>query len=178
MAKRIYTDDMAEEAARLGRAHHRELLDRIEGSVEAVGIDQRDERRERRHRRERPHALPARARPGLPERTRELPHEVHGADRDIYFVAVGDAVLPPAFALVERLRDARPDLKIEMNSGGGSFKSQMKRADRSGAKVALILGDEEIVSQTVVMKPLREDVEQVCVEWSRLSEALADYFDS
>jgi len=103
---------------------------------------------------------------------------VHGADRDIYFVAVGDAVLPPAFALVERLRDARPDLKIEMNSGGGSFKSQMKRADRSGAKVALILGDEEIVSQTVVMKPLREDVEQVCVEWSRLSEALADYFDS
>ena len=103
---------------------------------------------------------------------------MQGADRDIYVVAVGDEVLQPAFALVERLRDSRPTLKIEMNCGGGSFKSQMKRADRSGAGIALILGEEEIASQTVAIKPLREDTEQVCVEWSRLSDALADYFDS
>ena len=103
---------------------------------------------------------------------------MRGVQRDIYVVAVGDGVVEPAFTLIERLRDARPDLSIEMNCGGGSFKSQMKRADRSGAVVALILGQEEIAGQTVAIKLLREDKEQVCVEWSKLSEALADYFDS
>ena len=103
---------------------------------------------------------------------------VHGAARDIYMVAVGDGVLQPAFTLVERLRDSRPALKIEMNCGGGSFKSQMKRADRSGAGVALILGEEEVASQTVAIKPLREKAEQVCVEWSELGTAIARYFDS
>ena len=103
---------------------------------------------------------------------------VQGADRDIYVVAVGDGVLQPAFTLVERLRDSRPALKIEMNCGGGSFKSQMKRADRSGAGVALILGEEEVASQTVAIKPLREKAEQVCVEWSELGTAIARYFDS
>ncbi len=102
----------------------------------------------------------------------------HGADRDIYVVAVGDGVLQPAFTLVERLRNSWPALKIEMNCGGGSFKSQMKRADRSGAGVALILGEEEVASQTVAIKPLREKAEQVCVEWSELGTAIARYFDS
>jgi len=102
----------------------------------------------------------------------------HGADRDIYVVAVGDGVLEPAFTLVERLRDSLPALKIEMNCGGGSFKSQMKRADRSGAGVALILGEEEIASKTAAIKPLREKAEQISVEWSEIGTALAQYFDT
>jgi histidyl-tRNA synthetase len=103
---------------------------------------------------------------------------VHNDDRDIYVVAVGDGVLRPAFKLIERLRDSWPALNIEMNCGGGSFKSQMKRADRSGAAVALILGEEEIASQTAAIKPLREKAEQVFVEWSKLSTALTQYFDA
>jgi len=103
---------------------------------------------------------------------------VRGATCDIYVVAVGDETLLPAFSLVERLRDSRPALNIEMNGGGGSFKSQMKRADRSGAAVALILGEEEITGQTVAIKPLRDDADQISVEWSMLSEALTNYFDA
>jgi histidyl-tRNA synthetase len=104
--------------------------------------------------------------------------ELQAADRDIYVVAVGAGVLQPVFTLVERLRDSWPALKIEMNCGGGSFKSQMKRADRSGAAVALIVGEEELASQTVAIKPLREETQQVCVEWPSLSASLAEYFDS
>jgi histidyl-tRNA synthetase len=97
---------------------------------------------------------------------------------DVYMVAVGDGVLEPAFLLVEQLRDALPHLKVEMNCGGGSFKAQMKRADRSGARVALVLGETEISARQVGIKPLREDAEQVGVEWSGLSEALGQYFVS
>lgn len=115
------------------------------------------------------------------ERLLDLYRESGGAspraDRDIYVVAVGDSVLQPAFKLVEQLRDARPKLKVEMNCGGGSFKSQMKRADRSGATLALILGEQEIASQSVGIKPLREDVGQINVDWSSLNAALHDYFD-
>ena len=115
------------------------------------------------------------------ERLLEL-YEVSGGarasnDPDIYFVAVGDGVLEPAFEVVEGLRDARPDLKVEMNCGGGSFKVQMKRADRSGAEVALILGESEISDQLIGIKPLRKEAGQVSVAWSGLSESLAPYFD-
>ena len=101
-----------------------------------------------------------------------------GTACEIYVVAVGDETLKAAFLLVERLRDSNAALNIEMNAGGGSFKSQMKRADRSGADVALILGEEEVASQTVAIKPLRDNAEQVSVEWSGLSDALARFFDS
>ena len=95
---------------------------------------------------------------------------------DVYVVAVGEGVLEPAFQVVERLRDARPGLKAELNCGGGSFKVQMKRADRSGARVALVLGESEIAGQRVGIKPLREGGDQVSVEWSSLDEALTQYF--
>jgi histidyl-tRNA synthetase len=97
---------------------------------------------------------------------------------DVYFVAVGDGVLEPAFQVAERLRDAHPGLKVEMNCGGGSFKTQMKRADRSGAMVALILGESEVAGQTIGVKPLRQKADQVSVNWSGLSESLAQYFDN
>ncbi len=114
------------------------------------------------------------------ERLVEL-YEVCGGPKpshnpDIYLVAVGDGVLEPAFLVSEQLRDAWPTLKIEMNCGGGSFKTQMKRADRSGALIALVLGEKEASDGRIGVKPLRSDAEQVSVEWSVLSEALAQYF--
>ncbi|MDH3977602.1 MAG: histidine--tRNA ligase [Gammaproteobacteria bacterium] len=103
--------------------------------------------------------------------------ETAASSPDAYFVAVGADVIVPAFSLAERLRDALPNISIEMNCGGGSFKSQMKRADRSGAAVALILGESEVAGQTIGIKALREDMEQISVSWSDLNSALAQYID-
>ena len=97
---------------------------------------------------------------------------------DVYVAAVGDNTLQSAFQVTEQIRDKCSGLKVEFNCGGGSFKSQMKRADRSGAALALILGDTEVESQTVGFKPLRVETEQVSVSWLELAEALNKFFDS
>jgi histidyl-tRNA synthetase len=57
--------------------------------------------------------------------------------------------------LVEQLRQQMPTLRIRANCGGGSFKAQIKRADKSGARFALILGSNEVQDKTVTFKPLR-----------------------
>jgi len=74
---------------------------------------------------------------------------------DVYVVAVGDDAQRAALAAVEAVRDRRPQLRIVQHTGGGSFKSQMKKADRSGARVALIWGEDEVAAATVTLKPLR-----------------------
>jgi histidyl-tRNA synthetase len=73
--------------------------------------------------------------------------------------------------LAEQLRHDS-DLRIQLHCGGGSFKSQMKKADRSGAAVALILGDDEVVRKVATLKPLRSEAEQIQVSWSRLATEL------
>ena len=65
-----------------------------------------------------------------------------------------------------------------MNCGGGSFKSQMKRADRSGATVALIIGEDELAEKMIGIKALREDSGQISVGWSELGTALKQYIDN
>jgi histidyl-tRNA synthetase len=75
---------------------------------------------------------------------------------DVYVVAVGDEAQRTALAAVEKLRDQLPDLDIVLHAGGGSFKSQMKKADKSGARVALIWGEDEVAAQTVSVKALRD----------------------
>ena len=74
---------------------------------------------------------------------------------DVYVVAVGDEAQRVALATTESVRDEQPELRILQHSGGGSFKSQMKKADKSGARVALIWGEDEAAAQTVTVKPLR-----------------------
>ncbi len=80
---------------------------------------------------------------------------INGAPH-LYMVLAGGAAQHQGPILAERLRDAVPGLRLLMHCGGGSFKSQMKRADRSGARYALILADDEIAADTVTLKPLRE----------------------
>jgi histidyl-tRNA synthetase len=79
------------------------------------------------------------------------------ADRtaDVYVMAVGEGAQRAAVAAVESLRDAHPELKVVQHTGGGSFKSQMKKADKSGADVALIWGEDEVNAGTVTVRPLR-----------------------
>jgi histidyl-tRNA synthetase len=78
---------------------------------------------------------------------------------DVYVVVNGQAVTA-ALALVERLREALPQRRIELNLGGGKFKSQFSRADQSGAQLALIIGDDELARGVVAMKPLRQETGQ------------------
>ncbi len=80
---------------------------------------------------------------------------VAGQQTDAYVVAVGQEAQQVALTAVEALRDQLPALGIVQHTGGGSFKSQMKKADRSGAGVALIWGEDEVSSHTVTVKPLR-----------------------
>ena len=93
-----------------------------------------------------------------------------GQTVDVYLVAVGD-VDSHTLVLAEKLRTACPTIRLQTNCGGGSFKSQMKKADKSGAAVALILGDDEAANKTVGVKLLRQDKAQETVG----QEQLADY---
>jgi histidyl-tRNA synthetase len=101
-----------------------------------------------------------------------LPADLNRA-ADVYVCAFGEAAELAALTLVERLRDQLPGLNLLLNSGGGSFKSQFKKADKSGARYALILGDDELAARVVGCKPLRDDSEQKSVAWDALAEHLA-----
>ncbi|AHE98836.1 histidine--tRNA ligase [Thioalkalivibrio paradoxus] len=75
---------------------------------------------------------------------------------DIYLVVPADDARIQALLLAERLRDALPSLRLVLNCGGGSIKAQMKKADRTGARYAVILGPDEIASGTAVVKAMRD----------------------
>ena len=93
---------------------------------------------------------------------------------DVYLVAVGKGTQERAFALAEELRDEVRGLRVETNLGGGSFKSQMKRADKSGASMALILGEQELREERIGLKPLRSEEEQESIPLARLAGVLQD----
>ncbi len=96
---------------------------------------------------------------------------------DVYVTALGDSAVGAAQQLGEQLRSALPELTVITHCGGGSFKSQMKKADRSGAQVALILGENEVQAGTVGLKPLRADADQLEVPQNEVIEALTQLLD-
>lgn len=87
---------------------------------------------------------------------------------DAYIVAMGDEATREAWRLAESLRDAMPDLRLCLHCGGGNFKSQFRKADRSGAAVALVLGDDEAAQGVVSVKFLREERPQATVSRGEL----------
>jgi histidyl-tRNA synthetase len=82
------------------------------------------------------------------------------APPDVYVVVSGTQAPDQALALIERLRGERPGLRCELNLGGGNLKVQFRRADRSGAPLALIIADDELARGVVAMKPLRTEAGQ------------------
>ena len=94
---------------------------------------------------------------------------------DLYLAAVGDGIMPAAMAIAESLRSAQPAWRIQVNCGGGSFKAQLKRADKSGAAYALIIGETELAAGTVAVKPLRGQGEQQVVAQAELANFLAEH---
>ena len=91
---------------------------------------------------------------------------------------LGEQAGNEGMVLAEKLRDAIPGLRLQTQCGGASLKSQMKRADKSGAPFALIVGDDELRDHSVVCKPLREDREQSAVSFDELTETLRGVVDT
>ena len=93
---------------------------------------------------------------------------------DVYMLIRGENTVRVAHKLAESLRNQMPRLSMLVHSGGGSFKSQIRKADRSGAKIALILGESEIEAATVSIKFLREDTEQIEIPQTDLNDKLVE----
>ena len=90
-------------------------------------------------------------------------------------IMVGDAATRAGLALSEKLRDGLPGLRLVSHCGGGSFKSQLRAADRSGARLAVILGDTEVEQRQVAIKPLRRDEAQTSCAWDELGVRVAAF---
>jgi len=89
-----------------------------------------------------------------------------------YLVMFGDAAEKRGLQLAEEMRNEVAGLRLAMNCGGGSFKSQFKKADKSNALVAIIIGEDEIDNNTVSIKNLREKSEQQTIQQTELVEQL------
>jgi histidyl-tRNA synthetase len=95
----------------------------------------------------------------------------------VYVIAAGERAEDAALILGEQLRDALPALRLQVNCGGGSFKSQFKKADKSGATLALILGDQEVGRGEINVKWLRDESrEQQCMLQQQVAEFLQAEF--
>lgn len=92
---------------------------------------------------------------------------------DVYMVLLGESSEIKGLQLAEEVREKMPDLKMIAHCGGGSIKSQMKKADKSGAKIAVILAEGELENQQVTIKYLREKKEQVTVSFENLNEFIS-----
>lgn len=91
-----------------------------------------------------------------------------------YIVAAGDKALSRAFQLTEELKDGIDGIRVEVNLGSGSFKSQLKRADKSGALYALVLGEDEIAGDTVGLKALRKREDQTSIPLAKITAELGN----
>ncbi|BCV44505.1 histidine--tRNA ligase [Shewanella algae] len=105
--------------------------------------------------------------------TLELNADV-AAEVDVYVTAMGDYCVIEAMKIAQELREKLPKLKVMSHCGGGNFKKQMKRADKSGAGFALIIGETELANNKVAVKPLRGDGAQQDVERQALVDYLAE----
>ena len=96
---------------------------------------------------------------------------------DVYLIRVGQDAEKAGLLLSERIRDSIDGLKLQVNCGGGSFKSQFKKADKSGAAFAIIIGDDEALRGEVALKSLRIEQEQTTLSHDALLETLKAWHD-
>ena len=95
---------------------------------------------------------------------------------DVYVAALGSAAEIYAVNTAEQLRNSDLGIRVQNHCGGGSFKKQLKRADKSGAKVALIIGESEVANEQVVLKFLRDNSQQQVIPVANLLEVLTSVF--
>jgi histidyl-tRNA synthetase len=101
-----------------------------------------------------------------------LEHVPVAADVDVFMIRVGEAAEKSGMRLAEAIRDRLPGLKLQVNCGGGSFKSQFKKADKSGAAYAVIIGEDEALQGKAALKPLRIEQEQLTLNHADLLQTL------
>ncbi|NOQ63525.1 MAG: histidine--tRNA ligase [Methyloprofundus sp.] len=92
---------------------------------------------------------------------------------DAYMILVGESAVKAGLVLAEKLRDRLPKLRLQMHCGTASFKSQFKKADKSGADYALILAEDEVLNDKISIKFLRSEQEQQSVSVTELIELLS-----
>ena len=93
----------------------------------------------------------------------------------VYLIMAGQGTLEKGLEIAERLRDSVRGLRIQANLASGSFKAQFKRADRSGAELAVVLGENEIAQGRATVKPLRSEAEQEQVALDQLADWLDNW---
>jgi histidyl-tRNA synthetase len=100
------------------------------------------------------------------------------AKTDVYLCTLGQQAENAGLVLAEKIRDEQPKLKLQLHCGGGNFKKQLKKADKSEARIALILGEDEVAQQSVTVKFLRENQDQVSLSQAELAQHLSKVFGS
>jgi len=93
----------------------------------------------------------------------------------VYLIMAGQGTLDNGLEIAERLRDSVRGLRIQANLADGSFKAQFKRADRSGAELAVVLGENEIAEGRATVKPLRSEADQEQVALDQLTDWLNNW---
>jgi histidyl-tRNA synthetase len=111
----------------------------------------------------------------LLQETGQIPEDLNN-NPDVYFVVAGDKAQLASVAVSESVRTALPSLKLMKHCGGGKFKRQFKKANDSGAEIALILGDDEAEQGLINVKWLRQEREQQTIAVTALNELLAETF--
>jgi len=102
----------------------------------------------------------------------------HAEQIDVYMVLMGSAAEAAGIQLANQLREQIPTSSVVTNCGAGSIKSQMKRADKSQASLAFILGEDEVKNQNVTIKFLREKRDQEIVSQNEVEAFLTNYINS
>jgi histidyl-tRNA synthetase len=95
---------------------------------------------------------------------------------DVYMIRVGETAEREGLRFAETLRNEVPEMKLQVNCGGGSFKSQFKKADKSGAEYAIILGDDEVSRGEVSVKSLRSEQEQQTLSQEQMCTFLQELY--
>ena len=108
------------------------------------------------------------------ERLMELANFEKMADNapHIYLLISGEKAIKPGLLLAEQLRNNIPTIKVLSHCGGGSFKSQFKKADKSGAQLAIVLGEDELENNQLTVKYLRSEEPQTVINWADLTDFL------
>ncbi len=112
----------------------------------------------------------------LLQETGQIPEDLNN-NPDVYFVVAGDKAQLASVAVSEHIRTALPTLKLMKHCGGGKFKRQFKKANDSGAEIALILGDDEAEQGLINVKWLRQEREQQTIAVDDLADLLAEAFN-
>lgn len=97
------------------------------------------------------------------------------ADADFYVISTNEDSSAEVLLYAESIRSADPRWRVICHFGGGSIKSQMRKADRSGAQLALIIGEQEFAEATVTIKPLRDQADQFTIQRSESIDALRKF---